>query len=105
MTQIMAKCMKHFQKSKTGLWNLLENNQVRGGIVKIINSVWGKDTLSRVVEIETRLNNKQDSRKVIALIKMNNHMVVSGLSLNKLFSLSLRLLLFVNRKKTQNRRH
>lgn len=105
MTQIMAKCMKHFQKSKIGLWNLLENNQVRGGIVKIINSVWGKDILSRVVKIETRLNNKQDSRKVIALIKMNNHMVVSGLSLNKLFSLSLRLLLFVNRKKTQNRRH
>lgn len=105
MTQIMAKCMKHFQKSKIGLWNLLENNQVRGGIVKIINSVWGKDILSRVVEIETRLNNKQDSRKVIALIKVNNHMVVSGLSLNKLFSLSLRLLLFVNRKKTQNRRH
>lgn len=105
MTQIMAKCMKHFQKSKIGLWNLLENNQVRGGIVKIINSVWGKDILSRVVKIETRLNNKQDSRKVIALIKMNNHMVVSSLSLNKLFSLSLRLLLFVNRKKTQNRRH
>lgn len=105
MTQIMAKCMKHFQKSKIGLWNLLENNQVRGGIVKIINSVWGKDILSRVVKIETRLNNKQDSRKVIALIKVNNHMVVSGLSLNKLFSLSLRLLLFVNRKKTQNRRH